>query len=233
MSAEGRLGPGKLRRVGPRGGEGARWLPAVGLSLLIHASVAMLPGDALVGGAVKPESAAPVFEVSLAPPREEPPGTVEPRPREEVGRAVAPELPVPGPTAGTPTAPAALPTPAADSQGTPGGPTAGAPAGGPGDAGAAGAGEGPAHFLPPRLLAGALPIDPADVDAIDIPAEIPVRLRVGPDGAVREIVPEVVGLGAPVLEALRRSAEAMRFAPARLDGEPVEAWFRMTFVHRR
>jgi hypothetical protein len=82
-------------------------------------------------------------------------------------------------------------------------------------------------------LAGALPIDPKDVGSLDVPPEIPVRLRVGADGRIREIVPETASLSPAVLQAIRRSAAAMRFAPARLDGKPVEAWFSMTFVHRR
>ena len=50
---------------------------------------------------------------------------------------------------------------------------------------------------------------------------------------VLRIVPEVQGLPPVMLEALDRSAEAMRFAPARFGDDAVEAWFTMTFVYRR
>ena len=100
--------------------------------------------------------------------------------------------------------------------------------------GSGGGGGAPEEtFQPPRLLAGALPLDPDDVIAHQVPAEIPVRLRVGPDGRVKEIVPEIEHLPPPVLNALQRSADAMRFAPARRSGKPVEGWFSMSFVYRR
>jgi hypothetical protein len=82
------------------------------------------------------------------------------------------------------------------------------------------------------LLAGALPLDPDKAVALSVPPEIPVRLRVGPDGRVKELIPEIEHLAPAVLDALHRSADAMRFAPARRRGEPVEGWFSMTFVYR-
>jgi hypothetical protein len=97
-----------------------------------------------------------------------------------------------------------------------------------------GGGGAPAlGYEPPRLLAGALPLDPDAVTTLQIPPEIPVRLHVGTDGRVMEIVPEIEHLAPPILEALHRSADAMRFAPARSGGEPVDGWFSMTFVYRR
>jgi hypothetical protein len=77
-----------------------------------------------------------------------------------------------------------------------------------------------------------LPLDPDKGVALSVPPEIPVRLRVGADGRVREIVPEIAPLAPAVLDALQRSANAMRFDPARRGGEPVEGWFSMTFVYR-
>jgi hypothetical protein len=103
----------------------------------------------------------------------------------------------------------------------------------PGGGGAAASGEGENQYVPPRLLAGALPIDPRESEALHVPSEIPVRLRVGVDGRVIEVVPEIDDLPPAVIAALRRSASTMRFIPARRGGRPVEAWFPMTFVYRR
>jgi hypothetical protein len=89
------------------------------------------------------------------------------------------------------------------------------------------------RYRAPRLLAGALPIDPEESGKLDVPDEIPVRLRIGVDGRVLEIVPENPHLSGPVRRALDRSAAAMRFAPARRGNRPVEGWFSMTFVFRR
>jgi len=98
---------------------------------------------------------------------------------------------------------------------------------------ATGPGAPPSPYQPPRLLAGALPIDPDDSEELNVPAEIPVRLRIGADGMVQEIVPSDPDLPPKVIEALERSAQAMRFIPARRDDRPVEAWFHMTFIHRK
>lgn len=102
-----------------------------------------------------------------------------------------------------------------------------------GDEGPAGGGRPAPVFRPPRPLTAALPVSPEDVGDLDIPGEIPVRLRIAPDGRVIEIVPQMSDLPAPVMDALRESAEAMRFLPARRGGRRVEAWFSMRFVYRR
>ncbi len=101
-----------------------------------------------------------------------------------------------------------------------------------GSGGAGGSGTPEARYQPPRLLAGALPLDPDDAATLQVPPEIPVRLRIGADGRVKEILPQIASLAPPILAALHRSAEAMRFVPAQSGGEPVEGWFEMTFVYR-
>jgi protein TonB len=65
------------------------------------------------------------------------------------------------------------------------------------------------------------------------PLEIPVRLRIGRDGRVTSVEPADPALSTELREALERSAQAMRFVPARLGAEPIEAWFAMTFIYRR
>lgn len=103
-----------------------------------------------------------------------------------------------------------------------------------GDGAGAGAGDGSrAAYRPPRLLAGALPLTPEESKDLDLPREIPVRLKIGTDGSVVEIEPADPALPEVLKEALRRSAAAMRFVPAKLGEEPVEAWFSMTFIYRR
>jgi hypothetical protein len=87
--------------------------------------------------------------------------------------------------------------------------------------------------VPPRLLAGALPLDPEVSRDLDVPPQIPVRLRIGTDGRVQEVVPEISGLSPTVLAAVKRSAQAMRFTPARRGDVAVEAWFPMTFEYHR
>ena len=101
--------------------------------------------------------------------------------------------------------------------------------------GVPGPGEPEPRYLPPRLLAGALPLTPEESEDLnlDSPLEISVRLRVGEDGLVREVAPDTPDLPPRLVEALERSARAMRFVPARLGERPVEAWFSMTFVYRR
>jgi protein TonB len=91
------------------------------------------------------------------------------------------------------------------------------------------------RFSPPRLLTGALPLDPDDVGDLDVevPEEIPVRFRVGRDGRVVDIVPSDPDLPQKLLEAIRRSAEDMRFVPARMGDRPVEGWFALTYIYRR
>jgi protein TonB len=110
-----------------------------------------------------------------------------------------------------------------------------------GSPGAQGAGEvddgigggSSARYQPPRLLAGALPLTPQESEALPSPLEIPVRLRIGRDGRVTAVEPADPALSTKLREALERSAQTMRFVPARLGADPVEAWFAMTFVYRR
>jgi len=91
--------------------------------------------------------------------------------------------------------------------------------------------DGDAGFHPPRLLTGALPIDPEEIEDLDLPEEIPVRIRVGRDGRVLRIEPLQPDLPEVVREAIVRSARAMRFVPARQGEDAVEAWFSMTFIY--
>ena len=107
---------------------------------------------------------------------------------------------------------------------------------GAGDAGAGGSGEGAgtsAQYRPPRLLAGALPLTPQESESLPSPLEIPVRLHIGLDGRVISVEPADAALPEVLRDALERSARAMRFLPARLGEEPVEAVFTMTFIYRR
>ena len=91
-----------------------------------------------------------------------------------------------------------------------------------------------ARYRAPRLLVGALPLSAADWEGNESgELEIPVRLKVGVDGRVLAVEPADPALARPLREAVERSAEAMRFVPAALDGTPVEAWFSMSFVFRR
>ena len=232
------------------GGDDLRPSRALVLSLLVHATAVLLPGSWLAGVIGESPEAGPAgtpFEVSLAPFFDEAKG-------EEVrgvgtipgrdGRGADPAAPGEAMATGAgPLVPAGAVRNAEGDAGdgrqasSPGSGQASLPGSGQASSPAsAGGGTGDAAssaYQPPRLLAGALPIDPKDVESLEVPPEIPVRMRVGTDGRVLEIVPEMPALSLPVLQAIRRSAEAMRFSPARLAGEPVEAWFSMTFVHRR
>jgi len=211
---------------------------AVLVSLVLHAGLFLLPAAGLLPGPGRPgpESGEGIV-VSLfeSPGRESPALESEP---ETPPEPVVPPVPDPVPDPASPVSTA--PSPEATAPPTPavaGGGEAGAIPG-PGHAGAAG-GDGSepvpprTAFTPPQLLAGALPIDPQDSEALDVPAEIPVRIRVGTDGQVLEIVPQIADLPPAVTAALERSAHAMRFLPARRGNRPVEAWFAMTFVFRR
>jgi hypothetical protein len=224
---------------------------AITLSVLVHVLFLWLPEPwRLTGGGRVSESRlrAPRYDVSWSPPGKASSATVA-----EAGSVPSPvaatrtprPTPADAPTpseAIRPSEAASLPAGDASSypESSPGGTAAGAGSGLGGTEGSGrgstsegdGAESGAPRYQPPRLLAGALPIDPREVDALHVPPEIPVRIRVGADGAVLEVVPETKGLSAPVLEAVRRSAQAMRFSPARQNGTPVEAWFSMTFVHR-
>lgn len=208
---------------------------AVALSLALHLAAVLVPMDPQgMGEGV----AAPVgFVVSLlempraeAPAAKPLPPAPEPRPETPPVPAVPEAAPQTAPRedAGAVSEPASppagAPVPAADA----GSPSAGeAPGSGPGE------GETAVRFRPPRLLVGGLPIDPEDSGKLEVPDEIPVRLRIGVDGRVLEIIPENPDLSDPVRKALDRSAAAMRFAPARRGDRAVEGWFSMTFVFRR
>lgn len=218
---------------------------ALVLSAFLHAGLFLLPVPGLLTGPDRPgPTPGRGYVVSLfEPPGGEsaatepaPPAEAKPQPQPTPVPEVVPK-PEPTPTPETP-AEAPAPAPAPAETATP------SPAAGDGAAGPAterpGGGQGgdrpvppPVRFTPPQLLAGALPIDPKDSEALDVPEEIPVRLRVGTDGQVLEIVPGIADLPDAVTAALERSARAMRFLPARRGDRPVEAWFSMTFVFRR
>lgn len=218
---------------------------ALVLSAFLHAGLFLLPVPGLLTG---PDRLGPTpgrgYVVTLF----EPPGGESPA--VELSPPAEPELqpqPTPVPEVVPTPEPAPKPaqeTPAEAPAPAPGETAAPTPAAGDGAAGPAaeqpGGGQGgdrpvppPVRFTPPQLLAGALPIDPKDSEALDVPEEIPVRLRVGTDGQVLEIVPGIADLPDAVTAALERSARAMRFLPARRGDRPVEAWFSMTFVFRR
>ena len=228
-----------------------RWMKPVAVSLLVHGAAVTSGAWFLGQGNTEPVNTN-TFRVALVvePPR---PGAIgEPgggAPQKPSGPPLPVLRPVPKPPEPVPErrvelshSPTIVPADASSTLhggGSSGG--IGSGGGGIGDGMGDGTGSGseggggapPETYQPPRLLAGALPLDPDDVMAHQVPAEIPVRLRVGPDGRVMDIVPEIENLPAPVLDALQRSADAMRFAPARSSGRPVEGWFSMSFVFRR
>jgi protein TonB len=167
----------------------------------------------------------------------------DPGPPGEPGPELGPELPPPEPDEPTPPepeppvlpAPAPEPSPAAEAASGGGG---GTPPPGEDAIGSPAMGEVPGspeegtnRFQPPRLLTGALPLDPEEIENLAVPEEIPVRIRVGPDGRVLRIEPVDAGLPPVVREAIERSARAMRFLPARRGETAVEAWFSMTFIY--
>jgi protein TonB len=217
---------------------------AVILSLAAHLAAVLIPMDRLgVSGDGALDRSPYGFVVSLfeapraqgpvlrpAPPAaetppEEQPASSDQEPAAETAPTEVPDASRPQSAAPQSTSAAAGPSGSASKAG---GAAAGdAPDGGPG------AGGDAVLYRPPRLLAGALPIDPEESGKLEVPDEIPVRLRVGADGRVLEIVPENLDLSAPVREALERSAAVMRFAPARRGARAVEGWFSMTFVFRR
>ena len=221
-----------------------RWGRPVAISVIVHGTVlgsgALLLGTR--GGLPETPSVFPVslvFDPSVPGPAGTP-GPVGPvggpapaASRVTTERSVSPQAPVAEPV----TLPTPEPSPGASEStgaglggdGTGGG---GGGGGGSGGGGTGVGGGGSLNYEPPRLLAGALPLDPDAGVALSVPSEIPVRLRVGADGRVKDIVPEIEHLAPAVLDALHRSANAMRFAPARRGGEPVEGWFSMTFVYR-
>ncbi len=217
---------------------GRRLRGALAASLLFHLALFLVPAAwwATVvasggGGAAGREGAVPgVFTVSLAPPEAAEPRAAEPR-----GAPPLPEPvpPVPAaavrPAVPSPAAEAAVSSPAAEAAVSPEGASergegatgagAAAATGSTGDrTGTPGPAEPRPGFRPPQLLVGALPLAPDESSRLRVPGEIPVRLRVGTDGRVVEVVPGVEGLPAPVLDAVHRSAAAMRFRPARMGG---------------
>ena len=223
-----------------------RWGRPFAISMIVHGAV-LGSGAFLLGTHRTLPETPSVFPVSLVfdPSVPGSPGTSGPE--GPIGVAAPPSSHVVPPKPVSPAAPApipeALPLPesvlgTSESTGAglggAGGGTGGGGDGGGGGVGndAQGGGGGSSNYEPPRLLAGALPLDPDAGVALSVPPEIPVRLRVGADGRVKDIVPEIEHLAPPVIDALHRSADAMRFAPARRGGEPVEGWFSMTFVYR-
>ncbi len=234
-----------------------RWSGAVAISVLAHAALIAVPAVLLSGGggtAAAPGPPGGPFTVSLvalpAGPETGPPATdtgagagaeeeeVRPRPDETAPAppAVPPESePAPEPRP----EPAAAPRPAAGkpSSGAPGSPSGGGaavPGASPGQAGDGAPGPpAEAPYRPPKLLAGALPLTPEESEGLPSPFEIEVRLRVDARGRVTAVEPVTPELPPALLEAVRRSSRAMRFAPARRGGSAVAAWFPMTFVYRR
>lgn len=226
-----------------------RWMKPLAVSLLVHGAAVTSGAWFLGQGHTEPVNTN-TFRVALVLEPARPGAIGEPgggAPQKPSGPPLSALRPVPKPTEPVPEprvelshSPAIVPAEASsthrgpDSSGGTGSGGGGTGNGmGDGTGGEGGGGAPPETYQPPRLLAGALPLDPDDVMAHQVPAEIPVRLRVGPDGCVMDIVPEIEHLPAPVLDALRRGADAMRFAPARSSGKPVEGWFAMSFVFRR
>ncbi len=217
-------------------------------SLVIHLALVLLPwGEFLEGEGAEPVRGGS-FEVSLIPgvsgdedaPGE--PAEVAPLPAEAVpppvpveSADVEPEPPEPSTDESTPTPQDASELPAGPATGaaTAGGGGATAPGEESEGVSSAGVGEPPAVYRPPRVLGVALPIDPDDFEELDVPPKIPVRLRIGKDGRVKEIVPADPDLPPLVIEALERSAQAMKFIPARRGDQVVEGWFTMTFEYRK
>ena len=217
-------------------------------SLVIHLALAFLPWGDFFEGAGEEPARGGSFEVSLIPGvsgGEEAPGEpaeVAPPPAEAVpppdpveSAKVEPEPTEPATDGSVPTPQDAseLPTAAATGTATAGGGGATAPGEESEGVSAAGLNEPPAVYRPPRVLGVALPIDPDHSEELDVPPKIPVRLRIGKDGTVKEIVPSDPDLSPLVLEALERSARAMKFIPARRGDRVVEGWFTMTFEYRK
>jgi protein TonB len=208
-------------------------------SLLLHAALVLAPGSWWEGlifpeapgrAGSRPEGPLTVSLVpwgpasAAGPPRPEPLEAAPPAPAVAASPAEAPP-PAEAPSGIPPRTPAVTGTGGAGASD----PAAGSPA-----ATAPGSGAtGELRYRPPKLLAGALPLTPEESEGLPSPLEISVRLRVDRRGRVAEVVPGKPDLPAPLREALERSARAMRFVPARLGGEPVEAWFEVSFVYRR
>jgi hypothetical protein len=196
----------QLPGLGPRGGDG----PGGGRPLVV---AFYDPGPLGEKPVLGPEAAV------------EPPPS-EPVPSEPTPRTATPPVEIPSP-------PSSADPEAGSAEGTAGGSRRGE-----GVPGAPGVGDVPGFeedgdegFHPPRLLTGALPIDPEEIEDLDVPREIPVRIRVGQDGRVLRIEPLQTDLPEVVREAIVRSARAMRFVPARQGKDAVESWFAMTFIY--
>ncbi len=178
----------------------------------------------------------PAFEPPAEAPAEAPAETPAPETSETIPDPELPALPVPR-VEPPEVPPVRASETASGASGAPGGSEteSGSGAAGADAAGVPGPGEPEPRFRPPRLLAGALPLTPQESEELDLdgPLEISVRLRVDTEGRVREVVPDDPALPPRLVEALERSAAAMRFVPAKLGGQPVEAWFSMSFVYRR
>jgi len=190
------------------------WYRSVGVSLLVHAAVVLIPASWLALGAGKPRSpflssgGVPVSFFVEAP---------EAAPSSGTQQAV-PESPVPPVASPTDPFGGALP-PAAGSVPAAGAPRPGAPA----PALPEGAPSGPdAAYRPPRLLVGAL----------TVPGEhlrIQVEVHVDTEGNVAGVEILTPGLPPEVEDAVRRAASAMRFVPARRGDQPVDSWFPVEF----
>ncbi len=87
----------------------------------------------------------------------------------------------------------------------------------------------PARFRPPRLQRAALPLTPEEAKGLPSPLAIEVRLHVDRNGRVIEVKPLQTDLPEVLLAALLKSAASMRFRPAMMGDERVDAWYRMEF----
>ena len=211
-------------------------------SMIVHGAI-VGSGALILGTQGETHDIPGVFPVSLvvnpsvlgrsgSPGRSGPASVQTPPVKHDVAeRAPSPAAPMP-PSDAAPTPQPSIGVTESTGSGSGGGEGLGNGGGGSGNGGGDAGGIIASGYEPPRLLAGALPLDPDKGVALSVPPEIPVRLRVGADGRVKDIVPEIEHLAPAVLDALHRSALAMRFAPARRGGEPVEGWFSMTFVYR-
>ena len=218
-----------------------RWLRPFVVSMAVHGAV--LGSGAWILGTHRDHTSSPsIYPVSLVFDPSIPAGTSGiAGPAGLSGPSPVRALPAPSVSPHAPVheleqlAPLSPPMGISESTGTGAGGGGSGTGGGGGETGSGGGGGGSAgssSYEPPRLLAGALPLDPDAGVAFKVPPEIPVRLRVGADGRVKDIVPEIENLAPAVMDALHRSADAMRFAPARSGGQAVEGWFSMTFVYR-
>ena len=218
-----------------------------GISLLVHA--ALLAGLWWAEDEAPPGMSSPpgdAFAVSLAPSRTSPPAetdAMEDAPAPD-GLLTPPKVPVPEIAAPpsespfedvTPSPDPALlfepPSLAGDDAGDGSGAGSGRQPGG-----GTGAGEGdsdaPPRFREPKLLRTYLPLELDTSRNYPSPLEVVARLKVGLDGTVVEVQALDPDLPADLRDAVERSARHMRFRPAMIGTEPVEAWKEITFVYR-